>query len=577
MPPGLVLAQLPAAGAGCYARIAVAVPSACCSFAHHSLRPIKYLNLGGGAIRTRTALCAAALALVALAPLFVPPAEDAAILFQYSDNLARTGVISYIAHGPRVEGATDFLWMAVLALARCLGISPHAATGPLNALALAGIAWIFSTVSAARLLPAKAEGPGKMSGAVLLLTPCVFLLTPQMAAALSGFSVLPFGLLLVLLFWAYVRQKHRLVAVSALLLCLTRPDGIVFALPLLGFELGRRRWAAAAWRDQVLGFYLPAALYMAWRVHYFHQLCPLPFLVKSQAQRWLGFLVIRSIEDISRYLSLGLLTLALLWRWKVLRGETLAIAVCGIVVPSLFYVTMRLDQNVADRFFFYLLLAPAFLLLMHSERLAAWKTRSRAAGVLVLAALFLWPYCFALVHLCTDRYRTDALVARKLHRQDLQGSMALSEAGTLAYKTGWPATDLWGLNTPRFSRAIPQPADIARLGADLIVLRYHTCRASPEWPPPSSVRTWRHMAQNVLRGAASSEYEEFVLPYSQSRFASAVERFVDGRQTYLCYFVRPSYPGRQALERIIASAGGARVEPAAIVPATVAVVPIAQR
>ena len=63
----------------------------------------------------RSCLQVAVLALAALgciglvlAPRFFQPAEDAAILYQYADNLARTGVISYVENGPRAEGGTDF-------------------------------------------------------------------------------------------------------------------------------------------------------------------------------------------------------------------------------------------------------------------------------------------------------------------------------------------------------------------------------------------------------------------------------------------------------------------------------------
>src|SRR3954465_721977 len=55
-----------------------------------------------------------AIILVSL-PALVSPAEDAAILFQYSSNLAHHGVIAYnLADGP-AEGATDFLWMLAIA------------------------------------------------------------------------------------------------------------------------------------------------------------------------------------------------------------------------------------------------------------------------------------------------------------------------------------------------------------------------------------------------------------------------------------------------------------------------------
>ena len=42
------------------------------------------------------------------------PAEDAAILYIYSENLANHGTISFSLDSPPAEGATDFLWKSLL-------------------------------------------------------------------------------------------------------------------------------------------------------------------------------------------------------------------------------------------------------------------------------------------------------------------------------------------------------------------------------------------------------------------------------------------------------------------------------
>ena len=54
------------------------------------------------------------------------PAEDASILFRYSENLAQTGQISYNFQGEKAEGATDFLWMILIAGGVKLGLSSYA-------------------------------------------------------------------------------------------------------------------------------------------------------------------------------------------------------------------------------------------------------------------------------------------------------------------------------------------------------------------------------------------------------------------------------------------------------------------
>ena len=53
--------------------------------------------------------------LFALSYVYVVPAEDAVILYEYAKNLAQTGLITYGVASVPIEGATDFLWMVVIA------------------------------------------------------------------------------------------------------------------------------------------------------------------------------------------------------------------------------------------------------------------------------------------------------------------------------------------------------------------------------------------------------------------------------------------------------------------------------
>lgn len=52
----------------------------------------------------------------------VAPAEDAVILYEYARTWAATGVISYGGAGVPIEGATDFLWMALIAGLKALQV-----------------------------------------------------------------------------------------------------------------------------------------------------------------------------------------------------------------------------------------------------------------------------------------------------------------------------------------------------------------------------------------------------------------------------------------------------------------------
>ncbi|MCX6418669.1 MAG: hypothetical protein NTU50_04390 [Actinobacteria bacterium] len=86
-----------------------------------------------------SALPALAGALTSLVALIVflrgqVPFEDAAILFRYSENLANGLGVVYNPGGPRVDGATDMLFMALIAVLIKFGLSTVLAAAILNAL-----------------------------------------------------------------------------------------------------------------------------------------------------------------------------------------------------------------------------------------------------------------------------------------------------------------------------------------------------------------------------------------------------------------------------------------------------------
>ncbi len=68
--------------------------------------------------------------------LFIHPAEDAVILYEYSNTLANTGVISYGNIGTPIEGATDFLWMVAISLFHFVGINEYTASLMITSLSL---------------------------------------------------------------------------------------------------------------------------------------------------------------------------------------------------------------------------------------------------------------------------------------------------------------------------------------------------------------------------------------------------------------------------------------------------------
>ncbi len=210
----------------------------------------------------------ASLALLAV-PRFFLPAEDVVILFQFSKNLAYTGAITFVTNGPHAEGATDVAWMVLIALGMKLGINAFLLITLVNAACLVLLSILLIRISGTQITTIP-----------LLFIMGAFALMPQIFAAASGFSTLAFACLLVLMVGNFLHNNDFATPISSFVLCLFRPDGVVFAVPLLvaAFIIYPRRIRRLVL--DVCLFVLPGAIYFLWRWRYFGQILPLPFLVK---------------------------------------------------------------------------------------------------------------------------------------------------------------------------------------------------------------------------------------------------------------------------------------------------------
>ena len=492
--------------------------------------------------RTLCLLLAVYGVVVLLTLLVVPrvflPAEDAVILHQYSRNVAEHGVISYYAGGPHAEGATDFLWMLLVAASMRFGLSPAMFTAAVNFVCLLLLGVLLLRLAEVRAKPTRVF---MVAGAAGLL--------PQIVAAGAGFAVLPDALLLALMVSSFICQRVALTAALGLLVCLFRPDGIVIVVPLLVFLLlppGNR--GARAVRILLL-FVLPGLAYFLWRMAYFNALFPLPFTVKSDVHRTLGVLVPHSFTSSLKYVFLDSALLLPLW-WpragRLLQPATRPLALSLLVVPTLFYWAMRLDQNVGDRFFFYLPIAAALLIALH------WPVLEERERRLVLRIGFAASMVFTLGPLLREirsfrdyQFNQVAGIAADLQRLPARDSLLTTEAGFITYGSGWVAYDAWGLNTQRFAQHLIQPSDVVALQPDLIVLHPdppESCVLQPQWLPAYDSRSWPNMTRNLIRGASDAgDYQLWLISYG-SDFYRRRKHWAYGEGDRECLLIRESSP-----------------------------------
>ena len=206
--------------------------------------------------------------------------DDAYISFRYAQNLA-TGLGLEWNPGYRVEGYSNFLWVAALALMHLLGVPVPEAARWLTWLSAA--AAIVLVVWAARL---ERRRP---AWALAALAPLPLVASfPYIWWTSMRLETAAFGTLIVLAMLLFAREEADNdpgarpwgSAVPLLALFMLRPEGPVFAgIPvaflLLGLrsradlsQLLRRRWRwVAIWAG---GF----VIYQVWRVSYFGEVMP---------------------------------------------------------------------------------------------------------------------------------------------------------------------------------------------------------------------------------------------------------------------------------------------------------------
>lgn len=230
---------------------------------------------------TATALAAAVVTGVAWARALDYLSDDAFISFRYARNLARGAGLVYNP-GERVEGYTNFLEVAILAVAHRMGADLVAAGRGLSLVAAAAgvvLAWALAR-RGLRRWPALA-----LVAAVLVAVNPYFAawagagLESTLFAALLAAAALP-------LLSAEVTPRRFLAASAfALLLSLTRPEGValygVLAAGAAAAVPGDLRARARALGPGLAVFVVAGAVYFAARWAYFGDALPNTFHAKS--------------------------------------------------------------------------------------------------------------------------------------------------------------------------------------------------------------------------------------------------------------------------------------------------------
>lgn len=476
-------------------------------------------------------------------PSHLSPAEDATILYRYSENVAQEGRICYNPGGEVAEGATDFLWMLILSMGIKLGIDPYLFSRILSVLGLIG-----SYLIGRKWL----EEEGKPTYLSHLLLGSL-LVNSQLMAAVQGFSVAFFGCWGLFCMYQYGRKNMFGLVSSALILGLIRPDGLLLGIPLVfqAFWQERMDWKMNL-RTVILWGLLPGLLYFGWRWWYFGEVLPLPMYVKGGTGFQIDSLMYE-IKYMLKYLFplFVCIGIALLQQRKQPKDLAPLSLIC-ILFPLLFYAQIRLEQNIADRFLYLFHLGTLIIFLL------AWpvekKNRVVFSAAWILYFILSLLYCIIFTKGTLQIVRNNPVRIAKALTEIPDLRMAVTEAGRLPYYSKCETLDLWGLNSPALAKRPLQQTDLKVFDPDLIVLDvgydYHLLDSlliAPQIPD----KTWFGMVQQAYQYAQEDQaYEAWMVPFWQESplpvdwkgFDRFAQTLIDMKTQWIGGVFREPYP-----------------------------------
>ncbi len=447
------------------------------------------------------------------------PNEDASILFSYSENLAETGIISYFPGGEITEGATDFLWMLLLSLFRYFGVDIYFAAILINCLSLIVIINYL-------------ESKFNLSNSASFLILILHLFLTHTYAAIVGFSVLFVEMILVLMIVNFLQKKNLSVIFFSFIGCLTRPDFILFAVPInliLLIQNFKLRIIIAYFIYAILGL-----SYFFWRYKYFQELMPLPFYVKNSwdffnNKEWLRQIIIFSPMIMAIfYLKLK----------KNLNINLIALLFVAIS-PTVYYMNQTLYQNVGQRFYFYL--PTIFLIIFLQFKYIFQKDKKNIFFCKIIISICLFSTAlnfimnqnpFNLLKKKTDNFYLLTKDLYNINRSSMI-NIATTEAGLINYVSKAKTTDLFGLNT-RFLAKKPADKqyiqnnfyDIIFINSDIVGKNCSTLekafKIATELVNTEGSRkdSWPEFSYKILAGIDKKKYHSFILEYPTSAFVN---------------------------------------------------------
>lgn len=404
--------------------------------------------------------------------------DDAFISFRYSQNWAN-GFGPVYNPGERVEGVTNMLWVAILAIAAALPLDL-----PLVSRLLGALLTLGSLVLLLAWLRSFSDGDASLWAAFLFASSA-----PIACWATGGLETPLFGFLVLAAIVTAFHEEDRnqggwLSGILFALASMTRPEGLLFLAAFVLIRLiesfrGAHPWRSTDWQ-RVLGFLVLAVPFVLARWIYYGDVVPNTFYVKTGrglrgilggARYTLEFL---GVLGGGALIGIGFLSLL---PTEKRRWMTYCLGIAGIFAA---YVVFLGGADWMALFRYYVPIIPlliipisqGFALLNEWLRdkilpgsdafsFGARKWAMLLVGVLVtvlsLNVTYLARFRDIKRYGGFDDYKRYLPVADYLIQHSPQSALvAVQNAGTVPYYTGRPTLDMSGLADRHIARTAPK-------------------------------------------------------------------------------------------------------------------------
>jgi arabinofuranosyltransferase len=395
--------------------------------------------------------------------------DDAYISYRYAKNFAAGDGLVFNRGGPPVEGYSNFLWVVLLGIAAKFGLAIPAMAQVLS-LALAAITLIELALALRRL---NHHGWWLVAGCVWLGANGSFAMWSVPGLETTLLSAL------VVLAWLLVEREEQsgrgwLSGLVFVLIALSRAEGAVFFVAAFGVRWLRqlRHRSNRSRRSDVqwtLAFVIPFGLFLLWRLSYYGYLLPNTYYAKVGNHPLI--LALRGSYYFFNFLTSGGGLLLMVLAIAAILFSDRSARLMHVTTWTGFYIGGFVlaggDWMPMFRFF-----APIIPLLCVFGLMGLQALQDRIGGtrsaigfsssVAVLIALL---FVGASVQAQTITHQTDSfttpneaghLIAAWLRAHSQPGdSIALVDAGILAYETDLRVIDMIGLNDAHIAHSAP--------------------------------------------------------------------------------------------------------------------------